>query len=52
MRELSGHLAAYQLARVIMPGPLLHEIVAITRTFLPAGYVRGRRACNRNIAIN
>lgn len=41
MRDLYGHLAACQLARVIMPGPLFHEITATARTFLPAGYVDG-----------
>lgn len=41
MRDLYGHLAACQLARVIMPGPLFHEITATVRTFLPSGYVYG-----------
>jgi hypothetical protein len=40
-RDLYGHLAACQIARVIMAGPLFHEITAIARTFLPAGYVDG-----------
>lgn len=40
-RDLYGHLAACQIARVIMAGPLFHEIVAIGRTFLPSGYVDG-----------
>lgn len=39
MRDLFGHVAACQLARVINPGPLFHEIVAIARTFLPGCYV-------------
>jgi hypothetical protein len=39
MRDTFGHLAACQIARVIKPRPLFHEIVAITREFLPASYV-------------
>jgi hypothetical protein len=38
-RDLFGHLAACQLARVIKPGPLFHEIVAICRGFLPTSYL-------------
>jgi hypothetical protein len=41
-RDLYGHLAACQLARVIMPGPLFHNIVAIAREFLPTGYIDGQ----------
>jgi hypothetical protein len=39
MRDLYGHLAACQLARVIPPATLFHEIVATVRSFLPAGYI-------------
>lgn len=38
MRDLFGHLAACQLARVVGPSLLFHEIVATARTFLPPGY--------------
>jgi hypothetical protein len=38
-RDLFGHLAACQLAMVVAPGQLFHEIVAICREFLPAGYI-------------
>jgi hypothetical protein len=41
-RDLFGHLAACQLARVIKPGPLFHEIVAACREFLPGGYLDAR----------
>jgi hypothetical protein len=41
MRDLYGHLAACQIARVIRPRALFHEIVAIARAFLPPGYVEG-----------
>ena len=41
MRDLYGHLAACQIARVVRPGALFHEIVAIARAFLPSGYIDG-----------
>ena len=38
-RDLFGHFAACQLARVIMARNLAHEITAAARLFLPAGYI-------------
>jgi hypothetical protein len=39
MRDLFGHLAACQLARVVPVHVLYREIVAILRTLLPVGYI-------------
>jgi hypothetical protein len=40
-RDIVGHLAACQLARVIPAGQLWHEIVALGRLILPSNYVNG-----------
>ncbi|MFL5289845.1 MAG: hypothetical protein ACJ8AW_55025 [Rhodopila sp.] len=52
-RDLIGHLAACQLARVIPASQLWHEVQALGRLILPADYVSGsefRQHCSTLLA--